>query len=68
MNFGANWKTTAGGAASALGGAADFLTQLSTGHWDPARLMADWTAVTAGIGLIFAKDQNVTGGTVNQNQ
>lgn len=62
----ANWKTTSAGAALILTALADVLTQVSTGNWDPTRAMADFTSLTGGIGLIFAKDGNVTGGTVKQ--
>ncbi len=60
-----SWKTTAFGAATifvALLGAAKAVLD-----GDPAT-NPDWnfvfTQVTLGIGLIFAKDANVTGGTV----
>lgn len=61
-----SWKTSAAGVAMIFGGIGDVLTQLSTGHWDGARLMADWTALTGGLGFLFAKDANVTGGTTVQ--
>jgi hypothetical protein len=64
MTFTINWKTTTAGLAAILTAAGDVITQFTTGHWDPGRLMADWTGLVAGIGLIFAKDGNVTGGTV----
>lgn len=66
MSIMINWKTSAAGVAMLLGAVTDVFTQLSTGHWDGTRLMADWTALTGGIGLLFAKDMNVTGGTVVQ--
>lgn len=59
-----NWKTTVSGIIAiviALAGAAQAL--ISGGA-------VDWTAVIsaiiAGVGLISAKDNNVTGGTVNR--
>ncbi len=54
-----NWKTTLAGVAALLAVAA----KVVNGHFDPA---LDGAAVMAGIGLIFAKDSNVTGGTVQQ--
>lgn len=54
----ANWKTTLAGVAAILGALADATHQLSTGSVDPTHLMADWTALSAGIGLILAKDSN----------
>lgn len=65
-SFLTNWKTTAAGAAAILGAVADLLTQASTKTWDMNRLLADGAAASAGLGLIFAKDGNVTGGTVKQ--
>ena len=60
-----NWKTTVTGVLTivvALGSAA--LGFFKTGTIpDLGALVA---AVTAGIGLITAKDSNVTGGTVQQ--
>ena len=62
-----SWKTTAAGVASILvAGLVAFQQYLSGGvstiQWEV--LVA---AVTAGVGLIFAKDANVTGGTVPVN-
>jgi hypothetical protein len=54
-----NWKTSAAGAAAVVGAIGDVLTQVSTGHWDGSRLIADWTAISAGVGLLFAKDASV---------
>lgn len=64
MSIMINWKTSVAGVAMMLPGIGDVLTQLSTGHWDGTRLAADWGLITGGIGLLFAKDMNVTGGTV----
>lgn len=61
-----NWKTTTAGTAALLGAVADVLTQISTGSLDGARLMADFSAIAAGVGLLVAKDMNVTGGDVRQ--
>jgi len=58
-----NWKTTASGIASILGALADLAHAYGTGtmpHFE-----ADFTALSIGIGLICAKDQNVTGGSVS---
>ena len=65
--LGKNWKTTTAGLAAILGAVADLLVQLSSkSGWDMTRLQVDFAAVTGGIGLIFAKDSNVTGGDVKQ--
>lgn len=65
-NFLANWKTTAAGIAAVLGALAHVLNGFATGDWSINTLMADISAAGAGVGLIFAKDGNVTGGTVRQ--
>jgi lysozyme family protein len=51
-----NWKTSLAGVGAILGAVVDVIHQVSTGNIDPTHLMADWTAVTTGIGLIVAKD------------
>ena len=58
-----NWKTTASGVAAIFGALADLAHAYGTGtmpHFE-----ADFTALSIGIGLICAKDQNVTGGSVS---
>lgn len=54
-----NWKTSLSGIASIIGGISLFVNH-------PDQIEAAFTAVALGIGLIFAKDNNVTGGTVAQ--
>lgn len=62
-----SWKTTAAGTGSVLLALGMFLT--SSFDNDPST-MPNWAiivpAIISGIGLIFAKDHNVTGGTVKQ--
>jgi len=53
-----NWKTTLVGITIIIAGIYVFVT---TKDWTQAGI-----AVTAGIGLLLAKDNNVTGGTVAQ--
>ena len=59
-----NWKTTVTGILTIVTAAISITQALINGN------QPDWTAtiaaVTAGLGLIFAKDSNVTGGTVQQ--
>jgi hypothetical protein len=64
MSFTINWKTSLAGVAAIMGAVGSVITMFSTGHWDGAQLLLDWTGLSTGIGLIFAKDGNVTGGTV----
>lgn len=61
-----NWKTTAAGGAGVLMALADILTQLSGGPFDSTHLLADITSIITAVGLMFAKDSNVTGGNVRQ--
>jgi hypothetical protein len=56
-----NWKTTAGGVVATLAALVDVAQQLLSGHIDGGRITTDFAAISAGIGLIFAKDKNVTG-------
>lgn len=56
-----NWKTTSAGIISIVGGA---VTLYYNRHQlTEAIVMGSVTAIISGIGLIFAKDANVTGGT-----
>ena len=55
-----NWKTTAAGVCVGLIAAATYL------NWITADQAAAITAALTGLGLIAAKDSNVTGGTTKQ--
>ena len=55
-----NWKTTLSGIAALFSVAAKIIM---TGQID---WIADGPAIAAGVGLIAAKDFNVTGGTTQQ--
>lgn len=54
-----NWKTTVSGVAALLALAA----KVANGHFDPT---TDIAIATGAIGLILAKDHDVTGGTRDQ--
>jgi hypothetical protein len=54
-----NWKTSLSGAATLVALAA----KVANGHFDPA---TDLAMAMAALGLLFAKDFNVTGGTKAQ--
>jgi hypothetical protein len=64
-SFATNWKTTVGGAATmALGVLSLFgVKVVGTGAIDPQTAIG---MITGGFALMFAKDGNVTGGTVQQ--
>lgn len=59
-----NWKTSLAGGAAVATAVGHLLTQLGLG--DFSSIVPDVTAIMAGLGLLFAKDNNVTGGTVRQ--
>jgi len=59
-----NPKTTITGIGAILTGLGVFGHALSTG--DYSHTAEGITAIVAGIGLILAKDHNVTGGTISQ--
>jgi len=52
-----NWKTTFSGFAAIIGGAALIVK---------GDLVGGVTAILSGVGLVAAKDSNVTGGDVKQ--
>lgn len=60
-----SWKTSAAGAGLILGALADLATALGQGHAS-SNLEADVAAIITGVGLLAAKDSNVTGGTKPQ--
>lgn len=55
-----NWKTTLCGALAAV------FTALTTVLPDYKELLLAGAGLASALGLFFAKDNNVTGGTVNQ--
>ena len=59
-----NWKTTSAGILMVLGAAAT--VYFHVGPITQELAMGAITAVLGGIGLIFSKDSNVTGGTTQQ--
>jgi len=62
--FRVNWKTTSAGVAAILAALAGGLTAYSTGHLDGNTIGTVVLGVMGGIGLLYAKDGDVTGGTV----
>jgi hypothetical protein len=64
QNFATNWKTSLGGGiTAAIGLASLFGVKIGAQPLDPTTALG---MITGGIGLIFAKDGNVTGGSVPQ--
>lgn len=64
-SFWANWKTTASGLLAVGIGMASLLG-ISVAGMAPVDPTAAIAMITGGVGLIFAKDGNVTGGTKTQ--
>jgi len=61
-----NWKTTSAGILAIAGGITRFIFAVKSGEFTEESIMTTLTAILAGIGLLLAKDSNVTGGTVQQ--
>lgn len=59
-----NWKTTLAGSGAILVAGGSLLTHLSAG--DFSTVGTDGAVIIAGLIGLFAKDSNVTGGTVKQ--
>ncbi len=58
-----NWKTNSSGIALLLISLVRVVQQIVEGKSPD---MVDVTAIVSGVGLMFAKDHNVTGGTTVQ--
>lgn len=59
-----NKKTSLAGIAAALVGAAGLINGFVSG--DHSHMEESIAAIVTGLGLIFAKDHNVTGGSIQQ--
>jgi hypothetical protein len=60
-----NWKTSAAGVSAILLAIGSLLSMFSKGNIDGNVLVTDLGVIGAGITGLFAKDNNVTGGTVD---
>lgn len=59
-----NWKTTSTGIVMIAAGICGFYFAMLNKQLSEATITASMTSVLGGLGLIFAKDDNVTGGTI----
>jgi hypothetical protein len=59
-----NWKTTLAGVLALVVAVANAILNMLNGL--PVDITSLLTTIVAGLGLIAAKDSNVTGGTVSQ--
>lgn len=66
-SFSINWKTTWAGLTAIGLGIGAIAGMAKSGVWEGNALLAAFSSISSGVGLIFAKDGNVTGGTVPQN-
>jgi hypothetical protein len=63
--LGPNWQTSLSGIGALLGAAAGVVHSISIGQMpDTTQMGVLFAAVSAGVGLLQAKDKAVTGGTV----
>ena len=61
MNFLSNWKTTVAGVGAIAGAIASLCAALTTTPVDITQLSAAGAGLVAGLGLLAARDYNVTG-------
>jgi hypothetical protein len=61
-----SWKTTSAGILAIVGGVLRIVFALKSGQVTEEAVLSSTSAILVGIGLIFAKDSDVTGGTVQQ--
>lgn len=59
-----NWKTTSTGITMIVAAIVGFYFAYVNKQLNEASITASVTSLLAGLGLVFAKDNNVTGGTV----
>lgn len=55
-----SWKTTSAGILAIAGGIVRFYFAVKTGQITEEALMTSVTAIVSGIGLLFARDNNVS--------
>jgi hypothetical protein len=58
-----NWKTTSTGITMIVAGIVGFYFAYKNGQLNEGSVMGSLGSITGGIGLLAAKDFNVTGGT-----
>jgi hypothetical protein len=61
-----SWKTTSAGILAIIGGVTRLIFAIRSGDFSEEAIMTSATAILAGVGLLFAKDNDVTGGTIQQ--
>lgn len=61
-----NWKTTSLGILSIIGGVTRLAFAIANNQFTEEAIMTSATTILGGIGLLFAKDGDVTGGARQQ--
>jgi len=64
MDIGKSWKTTSAGILMIVGAIVGLVFAFKTNNINEGTIMGAVTAVVGGVGLLVAKDNNVTGGTI----
>ena len=64
MNLNAtSWKTTSAGIIMIIGGITRLIFAIKNNQFTEEAITTTATTILGGVGLLFAKDSNVTGGT-----
>ena len=61
-----NWKTTSAGITAIVGAITGLTFAIKAHNITPEIISAVTTGILLGVGLIFSKDHDVTGGSVQQ--
>jgi hypothetical protein len=64
--LGKSWKTTSAGIIGIVGGIIRLLFAIRSGNFSEEAIMTSVTGIVGGLGFLFAKDSDVTGGTKQQ--
>lgn len=64
MNIGKSWKTTSAGVLMIVGAIVGLVFAFKNNAINEGTVMGAATAIVGGVGLLVAKDNNVTGGSV----
>lgn len=59
-----NWKTTVFGTGGIMTALVDIISNFAAGTPEKINWAIDIPIIITGLGLVFAKDSNVTGGSV----
>lgn len=63
-----SWKTTSAGILAIVGGLAGLYFSFKTGNLNETTITTSAGAILTGVGLIFARDNNVTSEQVGAGQ